>query len=105
MSLDNRCLREEFTEQRGHQLFHFWTHTTTIKIDGIGEIGGKYGRTTQFLHIGIGPHATHKLLADDLNNLLTRLMDGVNALSSEDYGLMTGCDNRPIGLSASTICN
>ena len=104
VSLHDRCLGEQLAEQRRHQLLHLRAHTAAVEVDGVREVGRQDRPAAEFLYVRARAHRPHKLLADDLHDLLARLMDGVDALCREDYWLRAGCNDGPVCFSASAIC-
>ena len=105
MGLDGRCLWEHLIKNLRHKGLFFRTDTTAVEIDGIGEFGCQAARTLKFAHFLVLGHAGLKLVTEDTYNFLTRLMDGVDALSLDDNRFGTGCNDGPVGLGASAICN
>ena len=103
VGLNDSSLGERLTQDRGHQCLHLGTDTTTIKIYSHRKLGCQDGCASQFLDLRGRTHKSDKLFSDNLNDFLTRLMNGINTLSIEHHRLR-GCSNDcPIGFSASTI--
>ena len=87
VGLDDFGLGERLAKKRGHQSFHLGADSTAIKIYSHRELGSQDGSASQFLDLRGRTHKSDKLFSDNLNDFLTRLMNGINTLSIEHHRL------------------